>query len=312
MKPHGIMFHHFHDDGMHIRGQGSISAEKFEQMICFLQKDKTILSAAEWFYRAQKNQLRNNEICITFDDNLKCQFDIAFPVLESLNITAFWFVYTSPLIGIIEKLEVFRYFRFKYFEDIDKFYHSFFNYLNQTEYKNEIIAALSGFVPNRYLSDFPFYTENDRTFRYLRDCVLKPDRFNKVMEQMLKDYNVELSSLKDLLWMNEKDVRMLNTKGHIVGLHTHTHPTSTASLSKIEQIQEYQTNMDELTRIIGNKPYVMSHPCNSYNEDTIDVLKELKVQLGFRSNMKDGFHSKFEYPREDHSNILKQMELNGF
>ena len=109
MKPHGIMFHHFHDN-IHIKGQGSISAEELEKMIRFLQRDKVILSADEWLYNALQNKLSDNEVCITFDDSLKCQFDIAYPVLERFNIKAFWFVYTSPLEGVLEKLEVLRIF----------------------------------------------------------------------------------------------------------------------------------------------------------------------------------------------------------
>jgi peptidoglycan/xylan/chitin deacetylase (PgdA/CDA1 family) len=88
MKPHGIMFHHFHDN-LHIKGQGSISASKLEAMIKYLKKDKIILSADEWYYKALCNRLRDNEVCLTFDDNLKCQFDIAYPVLEMLNLKAF-------------------------------------------------------------------------------------------------------------------------------------------------------------------------------------------------------------------------------
>ena len=52
----------------------------------------------------------------------------------------------------------------------------------------------------------------------------------------------------------------------------------------------------------------MSHPCGSYNEDTIKVLSNLKIKIGFRANMnvKDVL-GKYEIPREDHSNILRLM-----
>ncbi|GGG71968.1 polysaccharide deacetylase family protein [Paenibacillus radicis (ex Gao et al. 2016)] len=307
MKPHGIMFHHFHDD-IHIKGQGSISAEKLEQMIYFLQRDKVILSADEWYDKALNHKLHDNEICITFDDNLKCQFDIAFPVLERFNIKAFWFVYTSPFQGVLERIEVFRYFRFKCFENIDHFYDSFFNYIKQSEYSSQITEALNGFIPSTYLSDYSFYTDNDRTFRYLRDHVLKPLGYNLLMERMLIDYKLNPKSLMGLLWMNKDDVRTLHNRGHMIGLHTHTHPTLTEALNKEEQKNEYKENFDILYEILGTKPVSVSHPCNSYNEDTIRILEDLNIRLGFRSNMNNCLNSMYEFPREDHANILKQME----
>ena len=159
------------------------------------------------------------------------------------------------------------------------------------------------------MSDFTFYTDNDRTFRYLRDQVLKPKRYNLLMNRMLIDYKVDFDSLKDKLWMTKDNVKELYNKGHMVGLHTHTHPTSAESLDKVEQMSEYKTNKEILCEIIGSNPVSMSHPCNSYNENTINILEELNIKLGFRANMNDSLNSMYEFPREDHANILKQMEL---
>ena len=39
---HGIMFHHFHDNGIHTKGQGSISKDDFYEMINFIGR-KNIL-----------------------------------------------------------------------------------------------------------------------------------------------------------------------------------------------------------------------------------------------------------------------------
>ena len=33
---HGIMFHHFHDDEMHTKGQGSVSKDDFYKIIRFI------------------------------------------------------------------------------------------------------------------------------------------------------------------------------------------------------------------------------------------------------------------------------------
>ena len=46
---HGIMFHHFHDDKIHKRGQGSIDQDTFYKLIKFIGREN-ILNADEFFF----------------------------------------------------------------------------------------------------------------------------------------------------------------------------------------------------------------------------------------------------------------------
>ena len=82
---HGIMFHHFHDNGIHTKGQGSINKDEFKNMINFIGKEN-ILDADIFFEKFRENKLKDNEVCLTFDDGIKCQIDVALPVLEDLKI----------------------------------------------------------------------------------------------------------------------------------------------------------------------------------------------------------------------------------
>ena len=90
---HGIVFHHFHDFVKHKNNQGSISKDEFYKIIKFVGV-KNILSADIFLEKFLSNKIKSNEVCITFDDALKCQIDIALPVLEDLKIKSFFFVYT--------------------------------------------------------------------------------------------------------------------------------------------------------------------------------------------------------------------------
>ena len=81
---HGIMFHHFHDDGIHTKGQGSISQDVFYKLIKFIGRSN-ILDADVFFKKFKEKKLKQREVCLTFDDGIKCQIDIALPVLEDLS-----------------------------------------------------------------------------------------------------------------------------------------------------------------------------------------------------------------------------------
>ena len=88
---HGIMFHHFHDNKTHTKGQGSIDKNDLYKMINFIGRNN-ILDADIFFEKLKNNKLKNNEVCFTFDDAIKCQIDIALPVLEEFKIKSFFFV----------------------------------------------------------------------------------------------------------------------------------------------------------------------------------------------------------------------------
>ena len=51
----------------------------------------------------------------------------------------------------------------------------------------------------------------------------------------------------------------------------------------------------------------MAHPCNSYNADTLDILKGMGIETGFRATMGDGYTSRLEYARKDSTDVLNEM-----
>jgi len=86
------------------------------------------------------------------------------------------------------------------------------------------------------------------------------------------------------------------------------HPTKMEELSPEMQKNEYQKNFDLLSKITGHEPRSMAHPCGRYNQTTLDVLKGMEIQLGFRDSLSvKEIRSPLEMPRENHTNILKQM-----
>lgn len=301
------MLHHFHDE-KHPSSQGSINADQFTQLIEQVGYDD-ILPAREWLRRSLNGMLRDQDRCITFDDNLRCQFDVAYPVLRRKDITAFWFVYTSVLEGNIERLEVYRKFRHSYFSSIDDFYAAFFHAIERTIYKDEVRMSLQRFSPGTYLANFPFYTDNDRRFRYVRDEVLGPDRYYNAMDEMIMSKGVvNMTEFSNGLWMDKRCIRQLHNEGHVIGLHSHTHPTRMANLDSATQKLEYTKNYDCLADLLGEPPLAVSHPNNSYNGKTLKILQKLGIRLGFRANMAQPVNSELEYPREDHANIIKAMQ----
>ena len=72
---HGIMFHHFHDDKKHKKSQGSVDKDTFHKIIKFIGPNN-ILDSEIFFEKKKLNKLKKNEVCLTFDDSVKCQVDV--------------------------------------------------------------------------------------------------------------------------------------------------------------------------------------------------------------------------------------------
>lgn len=302
---YGLLFHHFHD-AFHPRGQGSISAETFSDIIEFVGR-KRILKAEEWMARALEDRLTDGDICLTFDDNLLCQYDVALPVIKALNLTAFWFIYTSPLEGTVEKLELYRYFRTTYFETIDDFYRDFFEVAENSRHASCVEDGKRAAAQKTYLADKPFYSDSDRIFRFVRDRVLGREAYFQLMDQMIEDRGVNVAEVSTKLWMDGTRIRHLRREGHVIGLHSHTHPTLLSALSLVDQEREFGRNHHLLSELLNEAPIAAAYPCGDYNGDTLTVLDRLGIRLCFRNVMDGESSSKLEFPREDHAITMSKM-----
>uniref|UniRef100_UPI00102B76E0 polysaccharide deacetylase family protein n=1 Tax=Candidatus Magnetaquicoccus inordinatus TaxID=2496818 RepID=UPI00102B76E0 len=217
--------------------------------------------------------------------------------------SAFWFVYSSVFHGKREQLEIYRHFRSVAFDSIDHFYQAFFQLAAQHyPFCQSHLHSLSA---KTYLAEFDFYSENDRIFRYLRDEILSAEHYEQLMSLLMQQHEYAPEKAARQLWMHNDHLLSLQQQGHLIGLHSYSHPTRLGRLPYNKQYQEYKDNFDHLHHLLGVPPRTMAHPCNSYNEETLHILQEMGIQLGFRSNRTALAQRSFlEWPREDHIHLL--------
>ncbi len=305
---HGIMFHYFDDNKKHKKSQGSIDENELKKIINFIGR-KNILDADVFIEKYKKKILKRNEICLTFDDGLKSQYDVALPILNDFNIKAFFFISTSVYTSNPNLLEVYRYFRTNYYENVNLFYKDFFNNLEIN--MEDFFLEKSHEITTRK-NKFPFYSLEDIKFRITRDLFLNKIKYEEIMNRMLSQKNVNTKNILSISYINEKELRTMKKDGHIIGLHTHNHPTRLKDLSLKSQLEEYNENLNYLSKILKiDKKEInsMAHPSGSYNTNTLTVLKDLNIDIGFKQIMDNdkNKNSCYEIPRQDHSAILKNI-----
>jgi len=299
MIPHGIMFHHFHDRQEHRPSQGSISADDLRGLITFYEKKGAhITGAGKWLGGAVEGTLKPWEVVLTFDDGIACQYDIAVPVLDEMGLTACWFVNGAYADGLDLPLEIFR--QFRHWLGVDAFYEEFFRIL-KVDY-SDIYQLGMALLPPNYLASSLEYTPTDRRFRYFRDIVLGPRNYEEVMWGLIRKASWEVPTN---LSINHGQLEELIRAGHIVGMHSYSHPHNMKELPLSDQYREYTQNLEKIPRC---GYLAMSHPSGSYSKATLRILEQLGVQVGFRADMEpvDG-RTNLEFPRVDHAMVMKEM-----
>ena len=300
-----VMFHHF-CDAIHPRGQGAINANELAQLIEWLGRDR-LLGAPEWLDHAACGKDLTGKLCLTFDDALLCQYDVARPVLECFGLTGFYFVYTGYIFDDIPaRLENYRYFRTVFFDTVDDFYVQFIA-MCIAQHGDGAAEYFKNFDRARYPEYAPYYSDNDVLFQQMRDEFLGEQKYFAIMDAMIAERGLSPSDLCQKTMMTRDQMKALVDAGNIVGLHSHSHPTRLAELPFERQIDEYRRNVDAVTQITGVAPVAISHPCNSYTAAGLDVLSELGIHTGFRADVNQIDFSNLEFPREDHSTLMRIM-----
>lgn len=300
------MFHHFHGAG-HPVVQGSVGGVEFRAMLEYLYSNHNVINADVFRKKYLAGDVDKRDICLTFDDGLACQYDVALPILNEFGVKAFFFVYTSIFEGGLEMLEIHRYFRTVCFDSTDDFYSKFFDEF-RAAFPKEASAAQDKFRKGDFFNEFSFYSDNDRYYRYVRNYVLGPESFNDIYLAMMDELNFDCGAIAKKLWMSRAQLKELTDDGHYLGLHSHSHPTDMRLLGRDEQRLQYSTNKDLIEKICGFPVKVMSHPCGSYNDETLEVLRELGIEIGFRSNeAMVPSRSTLELPRIDHMTVYREL-----
>ena len=236
-----IMFHDLHDN--YDKGtQGSVNNKEFYKILDFIQEKENITNASELNGLSEKEIL--TKLFITFDDGLKSQHEIGAKILNAKRITACFFIHTAPLNNDFDVHQILRIFRnSSIFNSVEDFNKIFLEYLfkNIDEKKHAEINLL--FDDSSYLSQFTFYSLNDRKLRYIRDFHLSHNEYKDLSLDFIRNNNADVDSLIKETYMNEESILNLHRKGHHIGLHSHSHASNLKSLSEDEQKEEIQKNM---------------------------------------------------------------------
>lgn len=303
-----IEFHYFSDGISHPACQGSLTADDFRRMLDYLENRYTLMNARDFLEAALTGTGSENSICLTFDDGVRSQLDIAVPVLEERGLTGMFFCYSSHFSGEPSMLEVYHDFRFRCFDSVDQFYDAFFETLRQDSriFSESIARKMRDFTYEDYLPHCPWHSYSDKLFRYTRDCLITKEQYHALMELIMDSRGYDWQAQAGKLWIDAPSLRELSRKGHMIGLHSHTHPTNITQLSPDSQRAEYVRNQACLEEILGHPVQIAAYPCGKYNPQTLQIMTDLHIRLAFTAELTPS-SCPLLVPRKNHPLVWKEM-----
>lgn len=289
-----LMFHHFHDKNKHYKGQGSFNKKMFEKVI----KKIGIKNIANSINDIKKK----NKFFFTFDDGLASQHDIALPILNKYKIKGIFFIHTNREYS---RIEIFRYFRHKYFKTINQFYDFFYKTLNEEKVfisKKNVKEIEILKIKNSKL--YKYHTQEDLKFRIIRDNFLSHNQYEKIMFKMMKIKKFNYKKKNINFFMTNKNIKNIFENNHYIGIHSHSHSTDISSKSYYYQLKDYSKNKKILEKLINSKIFLASYPCGRYNSNSLKVMKKLKINYAFIDTInKKKFH-KHKIPRINSASFI--------
>jgi len=247
-----IMLHYLHNKNFP-KVTGSVSKSRFEYIV--------------------KKNLKNNFI-YTFDDGLKSQYFIAKQVLEKYNLKGIFFINTFHLQNKYNYNEISKFFIKIHYKNIEDYFKDFLKLLKSSfQFKVGQI--------NKAKKKFSYYKPEEIKLRILRSKNLV--LYNKILIKMMKNKKFDYKKIHKSIYMNKNEILDLSKK-HIIGAHTHSHLFNFDKLSKKKQQNEIITNKIILEKITKKKIIHFSYPVGKYNNDTLDILKDLKIFYAFKNN----------------------------
>lgn len=308
-----IVMYHYVRDLEHSRYPEikGLDINLFKGQVSYLQKYYNFITIEALIEAVEHNkQLPEKSVLLTFDDAYIDHFINVFPILFDNNIQGVFF---PPVKAITEHIVL----------DVNKIHFILAAEKNKQMIIREIFSEL-----DTYREEYNLYSNE-----YYYDKLAHPNRFdsgevifikrllqielNRQLRYIItnklfnKFVGIDEETFSRELYMTVDQLKCMKKSGMHIGSHGFDHYWLD-SLTKNEQKEEIKKSIEFLINL-GCAPDMLTicYPYGSYNNDTINILKEEGVRCAFTTavNIADlTKDNKFKLPRLDTNDIPKNYD----
>jgi peptidoglycan/xylan/chitin deacetylase (PgdA/CDA1 family) len=245
----------------------------FEKKLLFYMKNYNLISQNELVESINNQDIKNDKsVLLTFDDGLKEQYKLAFPILKKHKVNAVFFINTSPLVEKkvlpVHKIHIFR----SMFapEIILNELINYTNVLGKTIDEDKLLIKAT----QHYKYDQPFIAK----IKYKLNFILNEDELDAFSTYVFNDLcKLNEEFVNDELYMNSTEVSDLG-KVDMIGSHSHNHIPLGLYNDETQQFN-IRKSKEILENIIGNKVLGFSYPYG--NEISVNGLHKNLQNEGY-------------------------------
>ena len=287
-----ITYHYVRPNSRHYPYFNNFSFLNFKKQLDMMQKKFYFLSKEQFL----KNILKNSKISgivLTFDDGLKDHYRYVLPELQRRNLWGIFYIPFNILkfnkILPVHKIHILkgRFGSKKILDDILKFY---------PQYKK--FQLINSFEKEVYKSNK--HKVNDIKLKKLLNFYVKYNDLDNILQFLFNKYKLNEIKIFNEFYLNNKDIKKINSSGNIIGAHTMSHKVL-SRLNSADQYYELSESLRTLKNLKIKKPYLFAYPYgyrSSYNNTTITHLKKL------------GYHSAVIFDNKISKNISNKFVIS--
>lgn len=285
-----------------------LEKEKFKNQLEYFKKKFEFGNFIDIIDSAyKKNEIKKNEIILTFDDGLKDHYTTVYPILKKMGIKGYFFPPSKP---IEEKIVL----------DVHKIHFI----LASTPNKNQIVEEIF-----RWINKNKDIVKNKTAQEYFKELAIS-NRFdskevifikrilqrelpltlrNEITNNLFKKFvTQDESNFSEKLYMSLEEMKEMSESGMVFGSHSHSHEW----LSHIDNkklINEIEISKKFCHKISSkNNEIIMCYPYGDYNDQVINEISKRGFKAGLTTNVGDAEITKekiFELCRYDTNDFLQ-------
>ena len=279
-----INFHYVRDAGGPYPNLYRSTPEQFAHQLDTLEEHAVFLSPHRllgWL-SGQEELEPSDYFCLTFDDGLSDHISAVAPELESRRWSGFFFVNTQPWEGEMCDVQRFQLLRACVpFEELSGRFMEVVAAIDSTSSMrlDEIAEATA-------LAQYQYDETPVARFKFALNFLLPRSTAVLVTRQLFSEFLGDERKHTELLYLSPSQTRDLARRGHLVGLHTHTH-APLASLDSSAMAKEITTNARLLGETLGAAPTSIAYPYGGPSAVSAAVVRScarLGLRFGFTMN----------------------------
>lgn len=280
-----VNYHYIGDETKFKHGIYPVSREKLYVQLKELKKNFVFVGQNEVIAAVHQEKALPPKAClVTFDDGLRCQYELALPVLDELKIPAIFFVNAFPYLHhqalIVHKVHWCQAQMTP--EDFLAMVKENFEKLSGQKFSFSHFENLENLAKKQY----PFDIIQVGCIKFLlnRD-LLSSELRSGIINSIFNSLETNESRFVDAFYLSKDSMRDLGQRGFL-GFHGYTHH-SLALLSDEKLEEDFEIGMRVIKNIVGEKTHLksISYPHgeadNDVSERVFQLAKKFGLEIGF-------------------------------